>query len=467
MMNEPETTTTGGTPRSDTPSQKKTWAVIGGGMLGLATAYELAKQGYRVTLFESASTIGGLTSQWQIGDVTWDRFYHVTLLSDVYLRQLLRELECESQIDWVTTRTGFYSDGQLHSLSSSIDFLKFPILNLVQKFRLGSTIFFGSKRKDWRSLERISVESWLRKWSGNSTFEKIWLPLLKCKLGPAYERTNAAFIWAYIQRMYAARRTGMRREMFGMVQGGYANVLSLFHKRLESMGVDIRLNTSVRSVARVPNDKVSYEVTCSAKDVTKTESFDRVIGTLPSPALLRILKDLSTEERSRLGETEYLGVLCTSLLLDGPLGGYYVTNITDPGIPLTGVIETGSMLPPEKLNGHYLVYLPNYKLANDDAFDETDEVIHERCIATLEQMYPKFHRDQVRAIQTARAKYVMAIPTLNYSEKRANVVAKSPGLYLLNSARIVDGTLNVNEILRLVYQELPNILAADERLPLV
>jgi hypothetical protein len=28
-----------------------------------------------------------------------------------------------------------------------------------------------------------------------------------------------------------------------------------------------------------------------------------------------------------------------------------------------------------------------------------------------------------------------------------------PGLYLLNSARIVDGTLNVNEVLRLVETE--------------
>ncbi len=43
---------------------------------------------------------------------------------------------------------------------------------------------------------------WLRRWSGNSTYEKIWLPLLKAKLGDAYQRASASFIWAYIDRMY-------------------------------------------------------------------------------------------------------------------------------------------------------------------------------------------------------------------------------------------------------------------------
>ena len=88
--------------------------------------------------------------------------------------------------------------------------------------------------------------------------------------------------------------------------------------------------------------------------------------------------------------------------------------------------------------------------------DEPSDAIHERCLATLERMYPNFERTEVRAIQTAKARYVMALPTLNYSEQRCPIVAEQQGLYLLNSSRIVDGTLNVNEILRLVDTELPN-----------
>ena len=54
--------------------------IVGGGMLGLGLALRLIEQGHRVTVIEGASTVGGLTTADQIGDVMWDRFYHVTLL---------------------------------------------------------------------------------------------------------------------------------------------------------------------------------------------------------------------------------------------------------------------------------------------------------------------------------------------------------------------------------------------------
>ena len=65
---------------------------MGGGFLGMTLAHRLAQQGKKVTLFEGGSQLGGLASAWNLGDVVWDRHYHVTLLSDTYLRSLLREL---------------------------------------------------------------------------------------------------------------------------------------------------------------------------------------------------------------------------------------------------------------------------------------------------------------------------------------------------------------------------------------
>ena len=452
--NQVDRTNVNGMEMSAESNSRKRWAVIGGGMLGLATAWRLKQRGQDVTLFESGNSLGGLTSSWKIGDVTWDRFYHVTLLSDSYLRGLLKELDLGEDMEWVQTRTGFYSNGKLHSLSSSLEFLQFPVLNLYQKFRLGSTIFFGSKIRNWKPLEAIPVEKWLRKWSGDSTFEKIWLPLLKCKLGEAYQRTNAAFIWAYIQRMYAARRSGMKREMFGYVNGGYDKVLSTFGAKLLSEGVKISTQSSVSQIKK-NSASSQWEVSYKAPSSEATVNFDQVVVTVPSPAIATMVSGLHADELRRLKQTEYLGVVCTSLLLERPLGGYYVTNITDSGFPITGVIEMGTMLPPEKLGGHYLVYLPRYELSDAPAFNESDESIHERCISTLIRMYPQFEQSQVKAMQTAKAKYVMALPTLDYSNQRCPIVAQQKGLYLLNSARIVDGTLNVNEILRLVDTELP------------
>ena len=125
--------------------------------MGLTLALRLAQRGQRVTLLEAADHVGGLADSWQLGDVRWDRHYHVTLLSDSNLRGLLAELDLDEQMRWVHTRTGFLIDGQLHSMSSAWEFLRFPPLPLVDKLRLARTIWRTSRLDRWQELEQIPV----------------------------------------------------------------------------------------------------------------------------------------------------------------------------------------------------------------------------------------------------------------------------------------------------------------------
>src|SRR5262245_30434747 len=238
----------------------KRWAIVGGGFLGMSLALRLRQQGQNVTLIEAANHLGGLAAAWKIGDVVWDKHYHVTLLSDLRLRALLAELDLENEMRWVQTRTGFYTDGRLHSMSNTLEFLRFPPLRLIDKLRLGTTIFAASRRKDWKPLEQVLVADWLRRWSGERTFNKIWLPLLQAKLGDCYRRTSAAFIWATIARMYAARRTGLKKEMFGYAPGGYANVLARFAEMLRGEGVDLRTSAPVARVESIPDGGVRVDL---------------------------------------------------------------------------------------------------------------------------------------------------------------------------------------------------------------
>ena len=110
------------------------WAIVGGGMLGLSLALRLAQKNQRVTLLEAAPELGGLASVWDLNGITWDRHYHVISTTDTILRDLLNEIGLEKQIKWVETKTGFYSGGELYSMSNSMEFLKFPPLNLIEKF---------------------------------------------------------------------------------------------------------------------------------------------------------------------------------------------------------------------------------------------------------------------------------------------------------------------------------------------
>ena len=190
----------------------ESWAVVGGGMLGLTLALRLREQGKRVTVFERADRVGGLASAWSIdtpdGAVTWDRHYHVTLLSDSALRRVLDQLGLDAEMQWVETKTGYYAAGHLSSVSNTVEFLRLPGLPITSKLRLALTILHGSRVKDWERLEQETVEQWLTRWSGRATFRRFWLPLLRAKLGESWPDANAAFIWATIQRLYAPGAAG-------------------------------------------------------------------------------------------------------------------------------------------------------------------------------------------------------------------------------------------------------------------
>lgn len=413
--------------------------------MGLQVATDLVDRGQDVTIAEASPTMGGLTSAWKLGDVHWDRFYHVTLLSDTKLRDLLTRLGLESQMKWVETKTGFYAGGTLFSMSNTAEFLKFPPLNLIEKLRLGGTIFYASKIRNWRRLEKLTVEKWLRRWSGRGVFEKIWQPLLKAKLGEAYKQTSAAFIWAHTARMYKARRSGMKTEMFGYVPGGYASVLEAWGKWLREHDVTIRTASPVQSVVRDGDGSlmVTFGDGC-------TRNYDRVVSTIASPIIADQAPQLTDEEKKCHRGIRYLGVVCASMLLQKPISPYYVTNITDTWVPLTAVIEMSTIVDSEaELGGKHLIYLPKYLPDDHEGLKETDEDYKEKCLSTLEKMYDHFSRDQVIDFKIARAKYVAALSTVDYSTRLPDVVTSVPGFYALNSAHIVKGNLNVNETITL------------------
>ena len=418
--------------------------IVGGGILGMTLALRLQGDGCAVTIIEGGSAPGGLTQSQTIGGYTWDRFYHVILQSDRNLLALLNELDLIQALRWGTTRTGFYTDGRLHSLSNSLEFLRFPALSLFDKVRLAATVLYAARVQDWRPLERIRADEWLRRLSGDRTFERIWLPLLKSKLGQNYERTSASFIWATIARMYAARRSGLKREMFGYVEGGYDRVLREFRGRLEAQGVGMLCG---RAAVSINDDGDAVQVRLADGEV---RTFDRVVLTVPCPRIHALCSQLSPEERSRLGNVVYQGIICASVLLRKPLAGFYITNITDSWVPFTAVIEMTSLVDREQFGGNALVYLPRYLVQDDPVWSETEDSIQERFLSALERMYPGFQRTDVLTFQVARAKEMLALTTLNYSEEALPRLRTSlPNVFIVNSAQIVNGTLNVNETIGL------------------
>jgi len=407
----------------------------------------------------------------------------------------MEELGLGDEFRWVETKTGFYTDGQLVSMSNTVEFLKFPPLSLFQKLRLGATIFAASRIKDWKKLETIRVEDWLIRLSGRKTFDKIWRPLLKAKLGEAYKDTSAAFIWATIQRMYAARRSGMKTELFGYVRGGYARVLERFGEVLLDNGVEIRLNAKVESVEKLAGGSIrvatvearryadikptklkqepKYATFRAAAAVARgfsgaflaepnvtagrlvnfprsktTESFDRVILTCPSGIAADLVSDLTNRERLDLKAIRYQGIVCASVLLRCSLSDFYVTNITDE-MPFTGVIEMTSLVDKKEFGHNALVYLPKYVASNDPIFEKSDGEIEQEFLDGLMHMFPRFKQSDLIEFKVSRVRQVFPIPVLNYSRDLPESRTSVDAVYIVNSSHIVNGTLNVNETVQL------------------
>ncbi len=182
------------------------------------------------------------------------------------------------------------------------------------------------------------------------------------------------------------------------------------------------------------------------------EVFDQVVLTIASPIAAQACPQLTPQEVNLHRGIEYQGIVCASVLLKKPLASYYVTNITDTWVPFTGVIEMTTLVDRAVFGGLSLVYLPKYVPPDDPIFQESDEVIQDRFLAALVQMYPKFDRSDVVEFKISRVRQVFAITTLNYSQRMPPVQTSMTGVHILNSAHIANGTLNVNETILLAEQ---------------
>lgn len=431
----------------------RSWGIIGGGIMGMTLALRLAQKGFKVTILETSPKLGGLTQPIEMDGVVWDRFYHVILMSDLNTRKIIKEIGLEDELRWVETKTGFFSDGKLYSMSNIFEFLKFPPINLIDKFRLGLTIVSASLIKDWRRMEGIPVDKWLIRWSGKRVFEKIWLPLLKAKLGDNYKMTSASFIWTTIQRMYAARRTGLKKEMFGYVSGGYNIINAALEKKLREVGVTIIVNTQVKQIIKDQDNRMNIETTSM-----DNYQFDEVISTLPSDISIQIVQSLNEDEIQRHKAIKYLGVVCPSILLSRPISQYYVTNITDTWPPFTGIIEMTALVDKNELGNRSLVYLPKYVTPGDELFNKSDKDLREYFLGALFKMYPDLSEKDILHWNMASARRVFALPTINYSMNLPSVKTSVAGYYIINSAQIINGTLNVNETVQVAESKLEEIL---------
>ncbi len=401
-------------------------AIIGAGFGGMAAASDLRQAGHEVTIYESAGHVGGLASGFKEPHWDWsvEKFYHHWFQTDKSMLGLIRDLGWEDQVIFPRPLTVMYHKGQFYPFDSVLKMALFPGLGWgIDKIRFGFVGLFLRLTNDWKTLEKVTADSWMMKWAGKTVYEKMWEPLLVGKFGPYYKDVNMAWMWA---------RLKARTTRLGTFEGGFQKFADMFADKLRAMGVEIRLGGPIRFIKRDPTKGLLV-------DAGKIEPFDQVLITT-SPALTaKLCLDLPEDYLAGLLKLKSMGAVVMVLSLKQQLSkdGYYWFNLPkEEGYPFLALVEHTNFVPPEKFSGDHIVYAGDYLEEGHEYFSMSDEQLLERFMPAFKKFNPEFSRDWVKKVWVFKTNYAQPVPLVNHSKNIPPIKTPIDGLYFASMSQV-------------------------------
>ncbi|MEZ4669885.1 MAG: FAD-dependent oxidoreductase [Anaerolineae bacterium] len=346
------------------------------------------------------------------------------------MQGLMDESGVADKRHFTATKQGFYDSGKLYDFNTPVDFMLFPPLNIIQRFRLGLQVIYAQFESDWRKMDTVPVEDWLIKVSGRGAYNKVWKPLLRAKFDTTAENVPATYIWSRLRRMMGTRKGVTSKEMMCYLENGYFTLIEGLAKKCEALGVEFHLKTAVHEIIIEGGRATGLRLDDGV------HNFDAIVSTLASPILSEIIPNAPADFRAMLAKQQYLGVLCPLLILKKQLVPYYVVNITDESIPFTAVVETTNLIDPKHVKGHHIVYLPKYLAPDSELATWSDEKVKEEWMKHFRRMFPNFAESDIEAFIVQRAKYVEPIRPMGTLDEIPNIKSPVDGLYMGNTVMI-------------------------------
>lgn len=409
-------------------TNKQQAAVIGAGIGGMAAAYDLAQVGKQVTIYEASDHVGGLAAGFKEPEWDWsvERFYHHWFHSDEHMLGLIEELGWSDKVLFPRPVTVMYDKGEFRPFDSILNALLYPGLGWgINKIRFGLVGLYLRLTNNWQSLEKTTVDAWMRKWAGNKVYESMWEPMMIGKFGEEYAKVvNMAWMWA---RLHA------RTTRLGTFEGGFQAFADQLAERLQEMGVALKLNTAIQSIKSAEDGKV--RVVTEQGDAV----YDQVLVTT-SPALLaKLTPSLPESYLDGLLSLKSMGAVVMVLSLKHQLSeqGYYWYNIPKSvGYPFLSLVEHTNFLSPEHFGGDHIIYIGDYLPQDHVNFELSKEEILAKFLPHLVKFNPDFKPDWVKKTWLFRTRYAQPVPLVNHSQNIPAIKTPLAGLYFASMSQV-------------------------------
>lgn len=385
-------------------AERQRIAVLGAGPMGLAVAYQLARDGHRPVVFEADDRVGGMTAMFDFAGLTIERYYHFHCLSDSAFLQVLDELGLAAKMRWVSTKMGYWYRGELQPWGNPVALLKFRGLSLMAKFRYGLFAFLCTKRNDWKPLDHLEATGWIRRWVGAEAYEILWRRLFDYKFYDLSGNLSASWIWSRIRRI-GRSRASLMEERLGHLEGGSQTLLQGLKDDIEKHGGEIRLKKPATQV-RLENGAVKGVETAGG-----FESFDKVVSTVPLPFVPRLLPQLPEDLLAKYRALQNIAVVCVIAKLKRQVTPNFWLNVNDPEMDIPGLVEYSNLRP---LGDEHVVYVPFYMPGEHPKFAEPDQAFLDKVKRYLKKIQPALTDDDFLAMRASRYRYAQPVCPPNF-----------------------------------------------------
>lgn len=400
-------------------------AILGAGVAGMTAAYELARAGRQVTVFESAPLVGGLASGFRSERWAWplERFYHHIFQTDRAIIKLAEEIGFADRLFFRSQVTAQWWQGRGYDLNGPLQVLRFPALPMLDRVRFGAVAFYLKYlTTNWRRLEQTTAAAWTSRVAGPRVYATLWRPLLEGKFGPHADEVNMAWLWA---------RLRARSFKLGYFAGGFQAFSDALLAAIRRQGVVVHLSSPVSTVRRLDQ---GWELTTPGLPAM---AFDQLLVTGSPSLLAHLVPQLPDVYLGRLRQLRSMGAVVMTLALTRPFtGGLYWVNMPKDQFPFLALVEHTSFISPDHYGGDHLIYLGDYLEPDHEFFRLTKSELQDRFLPALRMINPDFDPTWVRESWLHRERYAQPIVPVGHSLHIPPLQTPLPGLFWASMSQV-------------------------------